>query len=61
MTVSRWENGPEPDSEGRVHGKPIPKSIVPLMERWIETGEPPSPEELAFRRNRRASGRRDPK
>jgi len=39
MSVSRWLN---PDT-----GKPIAEALVPLVERWIETGEPPLKEELA--------------
>ncbi len=55
MSVSRWEYGPEPDEEGKVHGKPIPKSMAPLIERWVKTGRAPSPEELAARKNHRAA------
>jgi len=55
MSVSRWEYGPEPDEEGKVHGKPIPKSMAPLMERWMKTGKVPTPEELAARKDRRAA------
>lgn len=44
--IATWEQGPEPDEDGTVHGKPISKDLRPLVERWIETGEPPSKEEL---------------
>jgi len=39
MSVSRWLNVE--------NGKPIAEALVPLVERWIETGEAPSKEELA--------------
>lgn len=39
MSVSRWLN---PET-----GKPIAEALVPLVERWIETGEPPSKDELS--------------
>jgi DNA-binding transcriptional regulator YiaG len=53
ITVLKWEAGPLSDEEGKVRGKPIPTELVPLLQRWIETGEPPTPEELARRRTRR--------
>lgn len=46
VTVFEWEQGPEPDEDGKVRGKLIPRDRVPLITRWVETGEPPSPEEL---------------
>lgn len=52
-TVSKWENGPEPDEEGKVRGKPIPLEVVPLLQRWVETGEAPSKEELEARKTSR--------
>jgi len=51
--VSSWEKGTEPDEEGRVPGKPIPRELEPLILRWIETGEEPEEEELASRKTRR--------
>jgi hypothetical protein len=53
MTVSKWETGVEPDEDERSRGKPIPGELAPLVTRWVETGEPPRPEELAARRTRR--------
>jgi len=53
MTVSKWEEGTDPDEEGTVRGKPISRELAPLVVRWVETGEPPRPEELAARRTRR--------
>jgi len=52
--VSQWEEGTDPDAEtGKAPGKPIPGELAPLVTRWVETGEPPRPEELAARRTRR--------
>jgi len=53
MTVSKWEEGTKPDEDGKARGKPIPGELAPLVTRWVETGEPPRPEELAARRTRR--------
>jgi tetratricopeptide (TPR) repeat protein len=53
VIVSRWEAGPEPDHTGTVRGRPIPSEVVPLLQRWIETGAPPSAEDLAARRTAR--------
>lgn len=56
--VSLWFKGTEPDPDtGEVKGKPIPAELVPLVERWVSTGEPPTEEELEARRTRR-KGRR---
>jgi hypothetical protein len=52
-TTSLWLRGTEPDETGR-KGKPIPAELVPLVVRWIETGEPPTAEELASRKTRRS-------
>jgi len=52
--VSRWERGQEPDADGIVRGKPIPRELVPFMTRWLQTGEAPSAEELAARTTARA-------
>jgi hypothetical protein len=54
MAVSKWEAGSEPDEEGRIRGMPIAADLQPLVLRWVETGEPPKPEELGARRIRRA-------
>jgi DNA-binding transcriptional regulator YiaG len=58
--VSTWETGTEPDMEGEVHGKPIPAELVPLVLRWVETGEAPSPSELAARKNTRGGRKGGP-
>ena len=58
--VSTWETGTEPDMEGKVHGKPIPAELVPLVLRWVETGEAPSPSELAARKNTRGGRKGGP-
>lgn len=47
QAVEAWERGPENK------GKPIPAELYPLVLRWVETGEPPRPEELTARRTRR--------
>jgi tetratricopeptide (TPR) repeat protein len=49
VMVSRWEAGPEPDDTGTVRGRPIPAELEPLLQRWIETGAAPAPEDLAAR------------
>lgn len=55
VTVQNWERGTDPDPEdGKVRGKPLPEELVPLLVRWVETGEAPTPEELATRRTRRS-------
>jgi len=51
--VWKWETGPEPDEDGKARGRPLPPELVPFVERWVETGEPPSEEELAARKTRR--------
>lgn len=56
-TIDNWEKGPLPDDAGRVRGKPIPHEVLPLLLRWLETGQEPTGEELA-RRTTRRSGRR---
>lgn len=45
-TIALWEQGPEPDSEGAVHGKPVSKDLRPLVERWVSTGAAPTKDEL---------------
>jgi predicted ATPase/transcriptional regulator with XRE-family HTH domain len=54
VIVSRWEAGPEPDHTGMVRGRPIPVEVAPLLQRWIETGAAPAPEELAARTTARS-------
>lgn len=49
-TISNWEKGAEPDENGTVRGKPIPQDKAPLLQRWIDTGEPPSEEAIQARR-----------
>jgi len=57
--LSKWETGTEPDEEdGRVRGKPIPAELVPLVLRWVETGEAPAEENLAARKTRRSGVRK---
>lgn len=56
--VGGWEIGPEPDEHGKVRGKPIPRELVPLMERWIVGGPPPTVEELRGRKTSRTGGRK---
>lgn len=48
--VAFWEAGTEPDEDGKVRGKPIAEDLVPLVVRWVETGEAPTADELAARR-----------
>ena len=55
-TVALWEKGTELDETGKPKGKPIPEELVPLVLRWVDTGEPPTPDELAARKTRRAGG-----
>jgi len=38
VMVSLWEAGTEPDEDGKVHGKPISRDLVPLVECWVVTG-----------------------
>ena len=59
MAVSQWVRGVEPDEEGKVRGKLIPKELAPLLSRWIETGEEPSKDELAARKTRRKGVKKD--
>src|SRR5262249_50271291 len=56
--ITYWLHGTEPGPDGKVTGKPIPDSLAPLMIRWLETGQEPTPEELASRRGRRTAGGR---
>ena len=45
--VSQWETGPDPDEDGKIRGRPIPRRLVPLVERWVATGEVPIETEMA--------------
>lgn len=45
-TFAGWIAGPE-------RGHPIPEELVPLVKRWVDGGEPPTPEELASRKTKR--------
>ena len=51
QALQLWERGPE-------GGKPIPAELAPLVHRWVETGTPPTEEELASRRTRRTGVRK---
>lgn len=51
QALAAWERGPEA-------GKPVPPELVPLVRRWVETGTPPTEEELASRRTRRTGVRK---
>lgn len=57
MTISHWIRGTEPDENGKVRGKPIPDYMAPLIVQWIETGEPPSEDDLDKARGGRRKGR----
>jgi DNA-binding XRE family transcriptional regulator len=57
-TIDYWEKGPLADASGRVRGKPIPREMLPFILRWLETGQTPTPDELAARTTRRAGVRR---
>ncbi|OPZ62133.1 MAG: hypothetical protein BWY86_00538 [Candidatus Aminicenantes bacterium ADurb.Bin508] len=46
QTFAGWIAGPE-------RGYPIPEELVPLVKRWVDGGDPPSPEELASRKTKR--------
>lgn len=48
--IALWEIGPVPDEDGTVRGRPIPSTRVPLLERWLMGGPPPTPEEIASQR-----------
>jgi len=54
--VARWTKNPSPESG--MKGEPVPAYLAPLVLRWVETGEAPTPEELATldRRNAPAGG-----
>jgi hypothetical protein len=46
--VHKWEQGLEPDDDGKVAGKPIAADLVPFILRWVESEKVPSLEELAI-------------
>jgi len=52
QALARWEAEEDADR------KPIPAELAHLVQRWVETGTPPTEEELASRRTRRTGGRR---
>jgi hypothetical protein len=54
QALSAWEAGPDPDNNGKVHGKQIPTGFIPLIEQWILTNQAPTPAELNNRKNSRA-------
>ncbi len=45
-TITYWLRGAEVGPDGKILGRPIPPEAAPLVARWIETGEPPTKEEL---------------
>ena len=51
--VAGWETGTEPGEGGSTKGKTIPADVAPLLCRWIATGQPPTPGELASLAKRR--------
>ena len=53
FTISKWETGTEPGEDGSIKGKTIPADVAPLLCRWIATGQPPTPGELASLAKRR--------
>jgi hypothetical protein len=52
-TINYWETGPEPGEDGEVRGKAIPADVAPLLLRWVESGTPPTEDELAALATRR--------
>ena len=48
-TVSKWEAGPASQGNGKAHGQDVPREFIPLLQRWITGGEPPTTEELGAR------------
>jgi len=44
--MSHWLQGKRSEGESRVRRVLIPERLHPLMDRWIETGKEPTPEEL---------------
>jgi hypothetical protein len=53
VMVYKWEQGSEPDEDGKVLGKPIAAELVPLILRWVDSEEMPTAEELARRKTAR--------
>ncbi len=48
-TVSKWEAGPASHGDGKVHRQDVPRELIPLVQRWIAGGEPPTTEEIGAR------------
>ena len=48
-TVSKWETGSASHGNGKAHGQDVPREFIPLLQRWITGGEPPTTEELGAR------------
>jgi hypothetical protein len=45
-TVKFWENFKRDDLGEITKGRPIPKQIIPFLERWLKDGTPPTKEEM---------------
>lgn len=60
QTVAYWETGPLPGPDGKVRGKPIPEAYAALVERWVTTGQAPTPDELAAAKLQAAKDRTSP-
>ncbi len=45
-TITYWLRGAEFGPDGKILGRRIPPDAVPMVARWIETGEPPTEDEL---------------
>ncbi len=39
VLVAQWENGTDPDPDGKIRGTPLPEALAPLLTRWVETGD----------------------
>ncbi|HEB53641.1 MAG TPA: hypothetical protein ENI87_10355, partial [bacterium] len=50
-TVKNWELGPVQEGEPWHPGTHIEAHVGALLERWIETGDPPTPEAIASWKN----------
>ena len=53
QAVAAWERGEE-------NGKAIPAELAPMVLRWVETGTPPTADELAARKTRRGGPPKTP-
>jgi hypothetical protein len=51
--ITYWLKGTGADEDGKVRGKAIPEDVAPLIVRWVESGLPPTAEELGVIRTRR--------